>query len=98
MSFVNIGKLVKKSVKDSGIQDNINVIEVLESFDKVMTDLFGEDILKKIKALEIKDGVLDIACLSSVLAERLKKQERRIIHKLNQPYKEKVVEKLKFSV
>ena len=98
MPFIKVKKILPKSVKNAGIQGRLDASLVLASFNKTMTEIFGPEILKKIKPLSIENGVLSIACLSSILASNLKNQESRIIFALNQPARKKVIKKIKFQV
>ncbi|MFA6410413.1 MAG: DciA family protein [Candidatus Buchananbacteria bacterium] len=96
MPFIKVEKLLDKSIQKAGISSQLYSVQVLDEFLPVMKKFFGEQTIKKIKPLYLKEGVLSVACLSSVLAEDLKNQEKRILNELNRPYKEKVVLKLRF--
>jgi len=96
MSFIKLEQLLNKSVKKAGITDHLDSAKILVEFSEVAKKVFGESIMKKIKPLNLKNGTLSIACLSSVLGEKLKAQERKVLEELNRPYREKVVERLRF--
>ncbi|MDD2807890.1 MAG: DUF721 domain-containing protein, partial [Patescibacteria group bacterium] len=68
----------------------------LEDFFVLTKKILGPEVDRKLKPLYIKEGTLQIACLSTVLAERLKNQEDEIIKALNKPYGREVVSRLKF--
>lgn len=98
MTFVKVNKLLDKSVDKAGIQSDLDSAKILIEFSSIAQKVFGQAVMKKIKPLYLKKGTLTLACLSSVLADKLKKQERKILEELNRPYREKVVEKLRFLV
>jgi len=98
MTFVKLENLLDKSIKKAGIGKQLDSSKILDEFNQVGQKVFGEATMKKIKPLYLKNNTLSVACLSSVLAERLKSQERRVLEELNRPYKEKVVERLRFLV
>lgn len=98
MTFIKLENLLGRSIKKAGITNQLDSVKILEEFDEVGQIFLGKQVMKKIKPLDLKDGTLFIACLSSVLAEKLKGKEGRILEELNRPYKTKVVEKLKFIV
>ena len=98
MAFIRIRHLLDKSIKKAGINKQLDSVKILGEFNKVGQKMFGEQVMKKIKPLYLKDNTLSVACLSSVLAEKLKARERRVLAELNRPYKRKVVERLRFLV
>lgn len=98
MSFVKLENLLDRSVKKAGLKSQIESVKILDEFNEIGEKVLGEKIMKKIKPLYLKNSTLSIACLSSVLAEKLKSQERRMLEELNRPYKKKVVERLRFLV
>lgn len=98
MTFVKVGHLLPKSIKKAGIASQLDSVKILEEFNQVAKKVFGPEVMKKIKPLYLKNGTLAVACLSSVLGEKLKSQEKRVLVELNRPYKENVVERLRFLV
>jgi hypothetical protein len=98
MPFIKIEKLLPKSVKKAGIKKQLDSAKILADFGEIGSQVFGPEAIKKIKPLYIKDGTLTITCLSSVLAQKLKAQEKRLIWELNRPYHRKIIERLRFLV
>ncbi len=98
MPFIKVGQLLNKSVKKAGITKQLDSVKILNDFNDLGRQIFGEEIMKKIKPLYLKEGTLAVACLSSVLAEKLKVSEKGFLAKLNRPYKKKIVERLRFLV
>lgn len=96
MSFVNIGKIIPKAVKSAGIEVSLNEAKLLDNFNETAVKVFGEDVLKKIKPLYIKNGTLMVACLSDLLATRIRDNERRFLYELNKPFHKGVIEKIRF--
>lgn len=87
-----------RSVKKAGIDKQVQAAKVLEDFLNVMEVMFEPRIFNKVKPIYFKDGVLSATCLSSVLADKLKKQEPYILRNLNKFYPKKVVYQLRFLV
>ncbi|MFA6322372.1 MAG: DUF721 domain-containing protein [Candidatus Buchananbacteria bacterium] len=96
MSFTSIKKIIPKSVKAAGIQNNLNEAKILENFNETAAKVFGDRVLKKIKPLYIKDGTLMVACLSDVLAQYIRENERRFLFELNRPFGKGIIEKIRF--
>lgn len=96
MTFVNIKKILPKSVKSAGISVKLDEAKILAHFEEVAVKIYGDQVLKKMKALHIKDGTIYLACLSDLLAQQIKNQERRFLFELNKPLGKSVIEKIRF--
>ena len=62
----------------------------------VIEKSFGPQAAGKVKPLYLKDSVLTVACLSSALVAAITEQQRRLIEELNRPYRQAVVEQIRF--
>jgi len=96
MTFTRINKIIPKAVKTAGLTVKLDEAQLLANFNDVAVMIFGDRVLKKIKPLYIKDGTLMVACLSDILAENIKRQERRFLFELNRPFHKGVIEKIRF--
>ena len=96
MPFTRINKILPKVVKTAGIKVKIDESKVLDNFNDVAVNIFGEAVLKKMKPLYVKDGTLILACLSDLLIERIKQSESRFLWELNKPLGKKVISKIRF--
>ncbi len=96
MAFSPIKKILPKAVKNAGIGVKLDEAKILAKFEQTASAVFGESVLKKMKPLYIKDGTLYLACLSDLLAEQIKRQERRFLFELNRPLGKGVIEKIRF--
>ena len=94
--FQPIGNLLGKSIKKSGAARQIEAAMVVEKAEEIIKEVLGKAVLKKFKVMYLKDNVLTIACLSSVLSQELKLNQAEIIKRLNNYFKKEVVEKLRF--
>ena len=98
MGFTKLEKLLGRSIKKAGLSRQIQELKILEDFSGVIEVMFEAKTLKKVKPLYFKDGTLVAACLSSVLAEKLKSHETSIIKNLNRIYQQPLVRNLRFLV
>ena len=96
--FNDLKYLLQKNIKKAGISRQVEATLVLERFNRVAADVFDERILQKIKPLHLKDKVITVACLSSVVAQELKLNEIKIIKEINSYFNKEVVERLRFMV
>ena len=96
MTFIKLEKILFHSVKKAGIKNQLDSSDFMNQLKEAGEIIFGAENIKKMKFLECKDGVLHIACTSSILADKLKAREKSLVWQLNKSFGKKVVEKLKF--
>jgi len=92
----HISKFLAKRIKQSGFSQQVKTSLIIVSFNKLAKEMFGLRILKKMKALYIKDKVLTIACLSSVMAQELNFKKAEIIEKINKEFNSEVIKDIRF--
>lgn len=95
MGFTKLDQLLSRSVKKSGIGRKLAAAKTLEDFQRMAVDWYGPDALKKIKPIEVRNGALVVACLSSVLSQRLRDNESRICRLLTKGSPECRIDRLK---
>jgi thiamine phosphate synthase YjbQ (UPF0047 family) len=91
-----ISSLLWQSISKAGIEKEMKSALVIEEFKKNLVAEFGEKILKKVKILHFKNGILSISVLSSVVAQEIKLNEKRLIEKINRKFNKKIVERISF--
>ncbi|OGY50181.1 MAG: hypothetical protein A2951_02675 [Candidatus Buchananbacteria bacterium RIFCSPLOWO2_01_FULL_56_15] len=96
MPFIRLEQLLNRSVKQAGLTPKLAHSKVLEEFTAVIEKSFGPQAAGKVKPLYLKDSVLTVACLSSALVAAITEQQRRLIEELNRPYRQAVVEQIRF--
>ena len=96
--FVPLGKLLGKSIRRAGMENQIEASMVCEEFSKIAGQIFSKPILKRIKPLYVKNRILTIAVLNSVLASELQFKQQEIIEQINRKFKKTVVTRLRFLV
>lgn len=62
----------------------------------LLISIFGETAHRSCRAMYVKNKVLAIACLSSVLAQEIKFREKEIIRSLNKKIGEEEVKKIHY--
>jgi predicted nucleic acid-binding Zn ribbon protein len=92
----SIKKILPKSIKKAGITKQVQAAMVTDYFTEAVAEVLGVTIAKKAKALYLKDKILMVACLSSVLAQELQLNQRKIINRINKNFDKVIVEKLSF--
>jgi len=96
MSLTPLNNLLGRSLKKAGIARQVASAMVLGEYSKIIDRIFGEEISKKIKPLYVKDKVLTVACLHSVLAQELKFKEREILHEINHGSNFSIIESIRY--
>lgn len=91
-----IGNILARNIKQSGIHRQVESSAIVNSFAEVAEEVIGRNVAKKSQALYFKGGILNIACLSSVLSQELQLNQKKIINKINKKFNSPVVEKLRF--
>ncbi len=94
----SIGDLVEGSVKRQGIENQVQASQVIEEFHKTIVEKFGKRILSQVQAKSLKNQVLNIATLSSVVTSELRMHEEEILERINNKYKKTLVNKLRFFI
>jgi len=98
MSFTSIGKILPQNIKQSGIGRQIESAMVAEEMNRILSGLFGKQILFKVSVVSFKDKALKLNSISSIIAQEIHLRERKIIARLNERFGEGTVEKIKFSI
>jgi len=96
MPFIRLEQLLNRSVKQAGLTPKLAHSKVLEEFTAVIEKSFGPQASGKVKPLYLKDGVLMVACLSSALVAAITDRQRLILEEVNRPYRQAVVEQIRF--
>ncbi len=78
-----IKNLLFRRIKQSGLARQVGSALLIEEFSKIITREFGPEIAKKVSPLYIKNYVLNVACLSSVMSQELNFKKQQIIEELN---------------
>lgn len=90
----NFKKLLQKSLQKAGITKQVQASLVLEDYTHAISEIFGKAIEDKARPIHLKEGVLSVACISSVVAQELKFKEQEILEKINS--EGKIVDRVRY--
>jgi len=94
--MLNLGEILKKRTTQSPMWKGVTAALVVEEANLVISEIFGEQIREFAQAVYLKNDTLSIACLSSVVGQELKLNEKQIIFKLTSKFGQGVVKELKY--
>ena len=81
--FTKVGKVLPGRIKEYKLQNAFYKHQALKHWEQAVARFIGET-SKSAKAVDLKNGVLIVACLSKDLAYQIKLLARRIIEEINQ--------------
>jgi hypothetical protein len=81
--FKDIKSVIPKTIKQAGIDSQIQASKILKLFKSEVEQLLGVNLTKKIRPLYIKNNIIIVASLSPVAAKELKSKEEQILERIN---------------
>ena len=93
----SIGSDLLRSLNKAGISKQIEAVQVCDQWEKVICNIFGQQVIGQTQALHFKNGILTVAVLSPVLAQEFKFKEEEIKKEINKGRKDKV-RKIRFEI
>lgn len=94
----SLGDLLKKQMPQTSIWKQVSATLVVEKANETILELFGAASLKFAQAVYFKDKVIAITCLSSVMAQEIKLNEKKIISGTNAKLGAVAVERVRYLV
>lgn len=94
---LHIKDLLKKSLREAGIKNQVDTALVLDKASAVLEEIVGKNVAKKVQPMFVRNKSMNLACLSSVVAQEVKLHERQIIKKINSHFDRDLVERLSFT-
>ncbi|MCX7778638.1 MAG: DUF721 domain-containing protein [Patescibacteria group bacterium] len=91
-----ISSLLFNALRRAGIEKEVLATLVIEEFKKILVKKFGKKILKQVKILHLKNQILSLSVLSSVIAQEIKLNEEKFLKKINQKFGQKLVKTIRF--
>ncbi len=81
-SFSSLGDAIKKNVEKKGFAKQVEDTLILEEFNKIAKKIWDEEVAIEMKAMYIKNKVLSVAVLNSILSQEIKMRENLILGEL----------------
>lgn len=92
----SLKSLFGQAPKASHFMRQVNTAMALEAVNNYLTEKWGATMLDKARAIHIRNGILTIACLSSVAAQEIRMNEQVVIRVANGKDPNLQVKKVKY--
>lgn len=92
------GFLLSKWQKKSPLMKGVISSLVIEYFHELMKEKWGDKIEEQARALHVKNNILTVACISSVIASEIRLNETDFINRINQKFGIEIVKKIKYML
>jgi hypothetical protein len=88
-----IGAVIKKLLKNQQLEARLQELDLLEKSKEIL----GENLMKFVKEISIKDGKLSIKVSSAVVRNELAYQKSKIIKKMNNQAGNEIIKEIKLK-
>lgn len=88
--------ILKKHTEDSPVLRQIKMSLTIQQVNEIILKKLPSEMHKYVRAVYIKNGVLAVACLSSVVAQELKLYEVGILESINNLTGQKTIERVRY--
>lgn len=92
----SLGNIFNSKGRQSALMRGVIGAMAIEEANKLLISIFGENARRLCQVVSVKNKILTLACLSSVLLQDIKTREREIISSLNKKLGGEEVEKMRF--
>lgn len=96
MSFTPIGDTLGKNAQSIDKQAEAGL--AIEASEKIFADLFGDDKAVHAKPLFLKNRTLTVTCSSSVMAQEIRLNQKKIVDAINKELGKKEVDRIRYLV
>lgn len=96
MAMKSLGELLKRQMPQTVSWKHVEASVVVEKTNEILRDLFGAGSKRFAQAVYFKERTISITCLSSVMAQEIRLNEKQIITALNDKLGGKIVEKIRY--
>jgi len=93
---MNLGSILGNQIKKKGLGKSIQAALVCEDVEKVLQEILPTIVLERTEVVSLKDFVITIKTISSVIAQEIKLHENEILLKLRDKFGENSVQSIKY--
>jgi hypothetical protein len=92
----SLGEILKDKGRKSPFMQGVLSAGAIDMVNIFIEEMWGENGKKLAKAMYIKNGILVIACLSSIMAQELRMREADLINKVNSKCGGSMIKKIRY--
>ena len=96
--FTSLRSILAQNVRQAGIGHQVLAAQAIEKCNEILAEIFGPGILKKTRAMYLRNKVLTVGCISSVLTQEIYLKRNKIIKEINRRLGGEAVETIKFRM
>jgi hypothetical protein len=96
--FTSLRSILAQNVRQAGIGRQVLAAQAIEKCNQILTEIFGPGILKRTRAMCLRQKTLTIGCISSVLTQEIYLKRNKIIKELNERLGGEMVDTIKFKM
>jgi len=94
MSFQSIRRILPKAIEHAGIKKHIDAVRVVESAEKTLQALWGEELAHKVRFVSFQSGILKATSSSPAAVQELKLLQTKFQNEVNRALGEQIVRTL----
>lgn len=95
MTLTDISAILNSRLEKTGLQPKIQAALVCDKFNQLTMEIWGPKVENQIRAMYVKDKILTVACLSSVLANEVRLKESRLSKMVNEHFGQPIVDRIR---
>ncbi len=94
----NIKSLLPKSIQRAGITRQVATVQIIKTFTELADQILPATVVRRIKAVDVKDRMIIVASLSPSAIKELQSREEEIIERINKKFGFEVLKKIKYLI
>lgn len=98
MSLTPLRNILTQNVRRAGIGQRVLAAQAVEKCNEILVEIFGKGILKRARTMYLRNKIMTVGCISSVLTQEIYLKRNKIIKELNQRLGGEVVNSIKFKM
>jgi len=85
-SFDSLKSVLQRNIKQKGLAGKVENTLILEEFEKIAREIWGEVIARDMKPIYVKQNILYIAVLNSTVGQEIMLRKKLIISELTRKF------------
>jgi len=94
----SLKNLLSRRIRQSGLAKQVGTALIIEYFQKIASQELGDQAGKRIKPLYLKNNILTVACVSSVLAQELNLKKQLLLAELQKKFGPEAVKDIRLVI